>query len=85
VSADHQPVENLACLQAYPGSLKYGHLNDCAKTGRHWKHQNSDGSIKWWGGDGLTDDEKAEAQRLRDLGHPDYEKAAAYFESQVKS
>lgn len=59
------------CDEAYPAALARGEVIECEKTTRHWKHENltveAPGSILWWG-PGLSDDEREEAQRIRNMG-----------------
>lgn len=77
-----------ACTEAYPNALKRGEVWECEKTGNHWKHKGRDhwigadgepktGVIQWWGRK-LTDDENAEADRIRALGGVDTQKRAEW-------
>jgi len=67
------------CGEVHAASLERGELVDCVKVGRHWKHQNSEGSLQWWGHK-LDDTELAEAERIRQLGGFDRAKFNAWVE-----
>lgn len=73
------------CPEVYPSALERGEVIECVKTGNHRKHLGHDtwvdkegndktGDISWWGKK-LTDEERAEADRIRALGGADPQKA----------
>jgi hypothetical protein len=55
-------------------------VTGCAKTGRLWKQVNSAQDLAWYGGK-LKAEENIEADRIRDLGNLDREKARAYADA----
>lgn len=69
----------MKCDQAYHAALQWGQVIECVKTERHWKHADESGSVKWWGGGGLTDEEKVEADRIRAMGGLDPAKTMTYL------
>lgn len=71
------PAGPISCREAYPGALEWGEVTECAKSGRHWKHQSTSCDLSWHGGK-LTAEENVEADRIRDLGGLDRTKARAY-------
>lgn len=77
VSCDDILAAPIECREAYAGSLEYGQVIECAKSGRHWKHQNAAGDLAWYGGK-LSAEEHVEADRIRGLGGFDRAKARAY-------
>lgn len=74
------PAGPVRCREAYPGSLAWGAVTECAKSARHWKHQNTAGDLAWHGPK-LTAAENAEADRIRDLGGIDRAKTRAYADN----
>lgn len=79
------------CTEVYPSALERGEVIECVKTGNHRKHLGHDvwvgsdgeektGDISWWGKK-LTDDESAEADRIRALGGLDAKKALDWIAS----
>lgn len=71
------PAEPLECGEAYPGTLKWGEVIECARNGRHWKHRSASGDLAWYG-PRLSAEEHAEADRIRELGGFDRAKAKTY-------
>lgn len=74
------PAGTAICREAYPGTLAWGQVTECAKSTRHWKHQTASGDLAWHGPK-LTAAENAEADRIRDLGGLDRAKARAYADT----
>lgn len=66
------------CREAYPGALEYGEVIECMKGATpHRKHANASGSLKWWGAR-LSEEQQAEADRIRALGGIDVEQGREY-------
>lgn len=83
------------CDEVYVPALSRGELIPCVKTERHYKHlghdmwTDADGQIKtgdlfWWG-DPLSDEDRAEVERIRALGGVDTQKLAQWIEDLAKS
>ncbi|QNJ55986.1 hypothetical protein SEA_RASPUTIA_96 [Microbacterium phage Rasputia] len=83
------------CDQVYAPALNRGEVIECTKTKRHFKHFGHDtwvdadgqehvGDLTWWGAQ-LSDDEKAEAERIRALGGLDTEKRQRWIDELAKS